>query len=92
MEQIQPPLKGNAMKKKIRQRLLSMTVGRDRTDAEAKALEILRPGQEALDILIETGWHSLKGNLQENRELLRAVSFTLALALTRKKATPFSPN
>lgn len=73
------------MKNKIRQSLLSMAVGRDREDAETKALELCRLGQEAFDILIDLGRESLKGNLKENRELLRAISFTLALFLTREK-------
>ncbi len=92
MEQIQPALKGNAMKKKIRQTLRSMTIGTNRADAETKALEIIRMGQEATDILIEMGWDALKGSIQGNRELLRAISFTLAVSLARKKAPAPPPD
>jgi len=84
-------LKGNAMKKKIRQVLGSMTVSRDRADAETKALEIYRLGQEAFDILVGMGWETLKGSLQENRALLRSISFTLSFFLTRKDFTNPAP-
>lgn len=73
------------MRKQIRPILMSMKVGQDRQDAETRALEIYRMGPEAFDLLIDMGWESLRGNLQENRDLLRAISFSLALFMTRDK-------
>ena len=73
------------MKNKLRQTLASMNVRQNREEAETKALDILRSGEGTFNLLVDLGWESLKGNLQENRELLRSVSFTLALFMTREK-------
>lgn len=76
---------GGIMKNQIKQTLLSMMVRQNREDAETKALGIYKSGKEAFDIVVDLGWEALKGNLQDNRELLRAISFTISLFLTKAK-------